>query len=73
VIAHLEDGDFFGEMAFLQNAPRNATIRAVTPTLTLSLDRDQFADFLVSAPSAAEVVRRVAADRAGAPATHTRG
>ena len=69
VIAHLEDGDFFGEMAFLDDAPRNATVRAVTPTLTLSLDRNQFERLLDSSPEAAEIVRRYAADRAAAGGT----
>lgn len=64
VIAHLDDGDFFGEMAFLDDAPRNATVRAVSPTLTLSLDRRQFDGLLESSFGAAEVVRRVAATRA---------
>jgi ATP-binding cassette subfamily B protein len=64
VVAHLEDGDFFGEMALLDDAPRNATVRAVTPTLTLSLDRAQFEDLLRTSPDAAEIVRRVAARRA---------
>ncbi|MBT8217223.1 MAG: ATP-binding cassette domain-containing protein [Acidimicrobiia bacterium] len=64
VIAHLEDGDFFGEMALLDDAPRNATIRAVTPTLTLSLDRRQFESLLQTSSHAAELVRQVAAGRA---------
>ncbi|MGI9648167.1 MAG: ATP-binding cassette domain-containing protein [Acidimicrobiia bacterium] len=65
VVAHLEDGDFFGELAFLNDAPRNATVRAVTPTLTLSLDRNEFEALLAPSPGAAEMVRRVAADRMG--------
>jgi ATP-binding cassette subfamily B protein len=66
-IAHLEDGDFFGEMAFLDGAPRNATVRTLTPTVTLSLDRSQFWDLLDSSPSAEESVRAIAAARAEAP------
>jgi len=65
VLAHLEDGDFFGEMAFLDDAPRNATVRAVTPTLTLSLDRTQFNRLMATSPDTAETVRKVAAARAG--------
>ena len=64
VVAHLEDGDFFGEMALLDDAPRNATVRAVTPTLTLSLDRREFESLLSASPGAAELVRRIAAERA---------
>lgn len=65
IVAHLEDGDFFGEMALLDDAPRNATVRAVTPTLTLSLARREFESLLSASPGAAELVRRVAAERAG--------
>jgi ATP-binding cassette subfamily B protein len=64
VVAHLEDGDFFGEMALLDDAPRNATVRAVTPTLTLSLDRREFESLLAASPGAAALVRQVAAERA---------
>lgn len=63
VLAHLEDGDFFGEMAMLNDAPRNATVRAVTPTLTLSLNRAQFEALLATSPATAETVRQVATFR----------
>jgi CRP-like cAMP-binding protein len=38
----LQDGDYFGEIALLQDSPRGATIKALLPTLTLSLERSQF-------------------------------
>ncbi len=44
-IERLEDGDHFGEMALLLDQPRSATIRTVTPSLLLSLSREQL--FLV--------------------------
>jgi ATP-binding cassette, subfamily B, bacterial len=66
VIAHLEDGDFFGEMALLDGARRNADVKAVTPTLTLSLGRDGFHDLLAGSPATAESVRAVARTRAAA-------
>ncbi len=64
VIAHLEDGDFFGEMALLERAPRNATVVAVTPTTMLSLERSEFEDLLSEWPEAAARIRSVAAMRA---------
>jgi ATP-binding cassette subfamily B protein len=60
VVAHLEDGDFFGEMALLDAATRNATVVAVTPTTTLSLDRDQFRAMIEGTPEMAVAVQAVA-------------
>ena len=39
ILSFLRDGDFFGEMALLRSEPRNATVRAVAPTLLLVLSR----------------------------------
>lgn len=64
VVAHLEDGDFFGEMALLDDAPRNATVTAVTPTTMLSIGRDQFDALLEGSPQLADAVRDVAVARA---------
>ncbi len=66
VIAHLEDGDFFGEMALLERAPRNATVIAVTPTTMLSLERSEFEELLRQWPEAATTIRSVAEARAEA-------
>ena len=50
-LARLGPGDFFGEMALLNDKPRSATVRALTPVRLLVLDK---ADF-----------RRVASDTPG--------
>jgi len=42
IIASLRRGDFFGELALLDGAPRSTTATAVEPTETLALPRDQF-------------------------------
>lgn len=63
VIAHLEDGDFFGEMALLDATTRNATVEAVTPATTLSLDRDQFRAMIEGTPDMAAAVQAVAEAR----------
>jgi cAMP-dependent protein kinase regulator len=40
--ARLGPGQYFGEIALVTNAPRNATIRAETPLVLLSLDHADF-------------------------------
>jgi CRP-like cAMP-binding protein len=42
IIATLRSGDFFGELALLDGAPRSATATAVEATETLALPRDAF-------------------------------
>ncbi len=46
VVARLHRGDYFGELALLSDAPRNATCRALAPTQTVALSRRDF-DLLV--------------------------
>ncbi|KAL8275353.1 hypothetical protein Esti_000802 [Eimeria stiedai] len=41
-VAFLEPGAGFGEMALLEDKPRSATIEALEPTETLSLDRENY-------------------------------
>jgi ATP-binding cassette, subfamily B, bacterial len=41
-VAVLTDGDYFGEMALLSDAPRNATVRTLSPATLLALPRGQF-------------------------------
>jgi CRP-like cAMP-binding protein len=40
VLAHMGPGDFFGEMALFDQAPRSATIQAETEATMLVLDRE---------------------------------
>jgi ATP-binding cassette subfamily B protein len=49
-LAVLRDGDYFGEMALLENIPRTATVRARAPTILLTLEREQFDHLLNSVP-----------------------
>jgi len=35
-------GDFFGEMALIQNAPRTATVKSVTPLVVLEINKESF-------------------------------
>ena len=48
VVATVKAGGFFGELALLHEAPRAATVRAITPARLFRLDREAF-DHLVAA------------------------
>ncbi len=50
ILALLRDGDYFGEMALMEEVPRTATVRAKTPCTLLSLHREQFVNLLVGLP-----------------------
>ena len=50
-MAVLSDGDHFGEMALLSDAPRNATVRTLTPTTLVALPRGQFANLVGQSPA----------------------
>jgi cAMP-dependent protein kinase regulator len=47
-VAHLSAGDFFGELALLEDAPRSATVKAVDHVDVLILDRPVFDRFVES-------------------------
>jgi len=49
-LATLRDGDYFGEIALLEDVPRTATVRARSPTILLTLEREQFFNLLNSMP-----------------------
>lgn len=46
IIATLRPGDFFGELALLDGAPRSATAAALEPSETLSLPRRSFLELI---------------------------
>lgn len=50
VLAVHSNGDFFGEMALLDEGPRSATARAVEPTIVLEITRPNFETLLYKAP-----------------------
>ena len=50
-MALLRDGDYFGEIALLEDVPRTATVRTRAPSLLLGLDREQFLDLLRAVPA----------------------
>lgn len=63
VVAHLSDGDFFGEMSLLDSILTSATVTAVQPTVLLSLEKVAFLRFLQEDPALSEKVRRIAERR----------
>jgi CRP/FNR family cyclic AMP-dependent transcriptional regulator len=49
-VAEVGPGDYVGEMALLSNAPRNATVTALTPVRLLAIGDRAFLELLDQAP-----------------------
>jgi CRP/FNR family transcriptional regulator/CRP/FNR family cyclic AMP-dependent transcriptional regulator len=62
-LAHLGPGDFFGELALLDENPRSATATAIESTETLALERKDFLDFVKWYPDVAVSILAVLAQR----------
>ena len=62
-VSVLEDGDFFGEIALLDEVRRTATVRARTPCLLLGLDRADFRELIAEVPVLRQVFEGVAEAR----------
>lgn len=62
-IGVLSDGDQFGELALLNNAPRSATVTARTDCLLLVLSREHFLELLAATPQLRAEIERIAAQR----------
>jgi CRP/FNR family transcriptional regulator/CRP/FNR family cyclic AMP-dependent transcriptional regulator len=58
ILATLGPGQFFGEMALLDDAPRSATVIAQLPTSTYRIRRQDFEQLLESHPSIARKLLR---------------
>jgi len=63
VLAVHSDGDFFGEMALLDEGPRSATARATEPTSVLEITRPNFETLLYKAPVVAYHIIRELSSR----------
>ena len=62
-VAVLGPDDFFGELALLDGAPRNATVTALTPMEVHVLNRAEFATLLDVSPVVARRILRVVGPR----------
>ncbi len=59
----LGPGDFFGELALLDGGPRSASVVALEPVETLTIDRGPFLDTLESHPEVAGALLAVLGER----------
>jgi Cyclic nucleotide-binding domain len=64
VIARLSTGQYFGEMALIGNAARNATVRAVTPARVAILGKQNFLTMLSLMPRTQEDIMKTVNERA---------
>lgn len=67
IIDTMEAGAAFGEMALLSGEPRNATLRAKTPTRTWQLLKEDFDALLKSSPQLLEALKQVGEKRLNRP------
>jgi CRP-like cAMP-binding protein len=63
VLARLGEGNFFGEVALLEDSPRNATIKSSEYTDLYFLQKNTFDHVLKKYPDFAKNVRAIAAQR----------
>jgi MFS family permease len=60
-----DHGYGFGEIALLRDVPRTATVRAVMPSVVLTLGRADFLEVVTGHPQAQAAASRIVADRSG--------
>lgn len=63
-IAHLGDGDVFGEISLLGNGPASASVVALAKSYVLFLPRASFSDLIMTHPQVLEYVGQLAESRA---------
>lgn len=66
LVAHLDEGAFFGEISLLTDQPHNADVRALTPVDVLELPRPAFNELLVRNPDIAEQIKSIVEQRLNA-------
>jgi cAMP-dependent protein kinase regulator len=72
VIANLSKDQYFGEMALISSAPRNATIRAVEETKVAVLGKSNFLRLLNVLPATKEDILKTVQHRAMQQADRTK-
>lgn len=63
VFAKFSEGDFFGEMAIIENAPRSATATAIEDSILYFIPRDTVLDLLAKSPQFALTLVKVISNR----------
>jgi ATP-binding cassette subfamily B protein len=64
-VAVLQDGDHFGEIALLHNVPRNATVRALGPSVLLSVRQEAFHRLMTEHPQIRQSLEQTLQKRIG--------
>lgn len=64
-VAVLQDGDHFGEIALLHNVPRNATVRAMGPSVLLSVRQEAFHRLMAEHPQIRQSLEQTLQKRIG--------
>jgi ATP-binding cassette subfamily B protein len=62
-LAVLGDGDYFGEIALLENTPRTANVKALTTSVCLVLHRGHFLELVDRFPGMGQRIRQAAEKR----------
>lgn len=62
-LAHLQEGDVFGEISLLLGQPASATVRADTPSTVLRLGREEFEKHVLCHPGVRAALTRVGTER----------
>ncbi len=62
-IAHLGQGDYFGEIGLLANRPRTTSVRALTTVQAISFDREEFTTWMTVFPSGQHGIKQTAQQR----------
>jgi ATP-binding cassette subfamily B protein len=68
MVAVLETGDHFGEIALLRDVPSTATIRTLSACMFLTLQRGHFVELIKRVPDLLPALERIAQRRAAAEA-----
>jgi CRP-like cAMP-binding protein len=62
-VAHLEPGEFFGEMSLLTGARRSATVSALTESVVYEIRKRPLQHLMAERPELAEHLSRILAER----------
>lgn len=63
VLGHIVSGELVGELSFLDDEPRSATVKAVFPTELVEIPRETFDNIFSSQPKWLEILVKTLAER----------